>query len=167
MNGDRVFQIMSEIGRVIVESMAFIGEKIVDGIKYLYVVIGDWLETVDVPIFSKTKILSNLRISGALLAILVLYIVIVNIKTYKLFEIDKHLAVRNGKNAEKVPRISEARLLWLCFRGGALGGFLGMKIKRHKTQKKKFTIGVTLMLIIQLCIYSMIAGFLGFWLFFR
>ena len=93
--------------------------------------------------------------------IILIFYIFVNLLTFFLFFAYKRKAVK-GKW-----RISEKTLLLLCFFGGALGGFLGKHIKYHKTNKKKLTVGVTMMLIIQLCIYSVAIGFLGFWLYFR
>lgn len=170
MDKEAVLELMREIGMTILDCLSYIGGKIVDGVVYLYIIFSDWLETVDIPIFTKTRILGSLRVSGTLFAVLIMYAVIINICAYHSFSADKRIAVRNGKKdkaAKREMRRSEARLMRVCFFGGALGGFLGMHIKHHKTNKKKFTVGVTVMLIIQLCIYSVAIGFLGFWLYFR
>ena len=78
-----------------------------------------------------------------------------------MFGIDK----KRSKSRKKY-RVPEKKLLSLCFFGGAGGGVLGMQIFRHKTQHKKFTILVPLMFVIQLILYSVLLGFLGFWAFF-
>ncbi len=97
------------------------------------------------------------------------YFIIANFSAFNLFRIDKKKA---KKCPEKIPgkkydRISEWKLLKKCFLGGAIGGFFGMKIFRHKTNKLKFKIGVTLMLIMQIIVYSYIFGFFGYWVYLK
>ncbi|MBP3361576.1 MAG: DUF1294 domain-containing protein [Clostridia bacterium] len=111
-------------------------------------------------------------ISGGLLLIFLVYILVMNISAFKLFREDKKKAqaappkAAAGRRKRSYDRISEKKLLSRCFFGGALGGFIGMKVFRHKTLKPKFTIGVTVMLVVQLMIFSFIVGFFGFWLYF-
>lgn len=122
--------------------------------------ISDFLSGLDIPMLpSRSKILYHSYISNSLLVILIIYILFVNTKAYTLFARDKESARR------KQDRISEARLLKYCFLGGAFGGFLGMKIHHHKTKKPLFTITVTILLIIQLILFSFIFGFFGFWIY--
>ena len=59
------------------------------------------------------------------------------------FAVDKYRARRNKW------RIPEKSLMTLAIIGGSLGCFLGMYVMRHKTQKKKFTVGVPVILILQ------------------
>ena len=51
----------------------------------------------------------------------------------------------------------ESTLLWLCAVGGALGGLLSMRLFRHKTRKKPFSIGVPVMLAVQVCLLLYLA----------
>ncbi len=55
-------------------------------------------------------------------------------------------------------RISENTLLFLAALGGSLGAMAGMFFFRHKTQKQKFTIGVPLLLTIQIIYIFIIYG---------
>ena len=45
-------------------------------------------------------------------------------------------------------RISEKTLLNLALLFGGTGAFIGMRVFRHKTQHKKFTIGVPLLMLL-------------------
>lgn len=71
------------------------------------------------------------------------YFIIINAITFITFGVDKRSAVKQRS------RIRVATLLGLAFIGGSLGGLLGMYLFRHKTRKKAFTIGIPLMLIMQ------------------
>ena len=78
--------------------------------------------------------------------LLVIYLIIVNIGTFILYGADK-------KKAEKDKyRIPESSLLFYSVIGGAFGAFLGMRIFHHKTKKKKFTIGMPLIVILEILI---------------
>jgi uncharacterized membrane protein YsdA (DUF1294 family) len=112
------------------------------------------------------KILQERIISGTIVTLVIIFILSKNIGAYKLFKLDKKKAKQNGEsNGRRTDRISERKLLSKCFFGGAIGGYLGMKLCRHKTLKAKFRVGVTVMLIIQLLLYSFVFGFFGFWLY--
>ena len=170
MDTDAIIELLGDIGITMLSVIARFGEKLGDGLIYLYVKLGDFLDSLDIPIFTKTRILGTARVSGTLFALLIIYLVIINIHAYHCFSADKKIAVRNGdsgNSSRREMRHSEAKLLRVCFFGGAIGGFCAMHIYHHKTRKKKFIIGVTLMLIIQLCIYSIAIGFLAFWLYLR
>lgn len=78
--------------------------------------------------------------------IISIYLFIINLITFIAFGIDKRKA-KKGRW-----RIPEATLLGLSLIGGTLGGIMGMNLFRHKTQKKKFSIGMPLLLVIN--IYS-------------
>lgn len=76
--------------------------------------------------------------------ILIWYLAAVNLITFTAFGIDKWKAVH------KQWRIPEKTLLGLSFIGGAAGGLVAMHLFRHKTRKRKFAVGVPLMLILHL-----------------
>lgn len=62
---------------------------------------------------------------------------------------------RNSIN--KSWRISEKTLLFIGLFGGALGGFIGMKLFRHKTKHLSFKIGYSVSLILHIAlIYNLI-----------
>lgn len=76
--------------------------------------------------------------------ILIWYLATVNLITFTAFGIDKWKAVH------KQWRIPEKTLLGLSFIGGAAGGLVAMHLFRHKTRKRKFAVGVPLMLVLHL-----------------
>jgi uncharacterized membrane protein YsdA (DUF1294 family) len=45
-------------------------------------------------------------------------------------------------------RIKEATLWWLAIAGGALGGFIGMRVYRHKTKHASFKISFPIVTIL-------------------
>lgn len=69
-----------------------------------------------------------------------------------MYGIDKWKAHR------KQWRISEKMLLFLAVIGGSAGALAGMYSFHHKTLHKKFTIGVPLILVIQVMIFICIMG---------
>lgn len=68
--------------------------------------------------------------------ILVLYLCIINILSFSLMGIDKFKARRG------LWRIPEKTLFLSALLGGAMGSILGMKLFRHKTKHRSFTIGM-------------------------
>ncbi len=68
-----------------------------------------------------------------LLEILAIAFGIISLVTFILYGIDKWKAVRGAW------RISEKVLLLMSFFGGAVGGFVGMQLFRHKTKHFHFT----------------------------
>ena len=78
---------------------------------------------------------------------MLIYLLIINIIAFIMYGIDKWKAHR------KQWRISEKMLLFLAVIGGSAGALAGMYIFHHKTLNKKFTIGVPLILVIQVMIF--------------
>ena len=72
-----------------------------------------------------------------------LYLVFINIISILLSVIDKVKAKLNGW------RISEKTLLITSAIGGALGMYITMKLIRHKTQHKRFMIGLPIIIFLQ------------------
>ncbi len=66
-----------------------------------------------------------------------------NLLTFIIYGIDK-LKAKNAKW-----RISEATLIFFAIIGGSIGAWLGLQVWRHKTQHKKFYIGIPVILILQ------------------
>lgn len=81
---------------------------------------------------------------------MLIYLLIINIIAFIMYGIDKWKAHR------KQWRISEKMLLFLAVIGGSAGALAGMYIFHHKTLHKKFTIGVPLILVIQVMILSVL-----------
>jgi uncharacterized membrane protein YsdA (DUF1294 family) len=80
------------------------------------------------------------------LKIAIIYLLAINLLTFITYGIDK------WKAKHRKWRISESTLLLLAVVGGSIGALLGMKNFRHKTQHKKFTLGVPILLIIQIIV---------------
>ena len=78
-----------------------------------------------------------------ILRAIIIYLIGINILTFLVFGIDKWKA-RKGKW-----RIPEATLIGMSIAGGSIGALLGMYLFRHKTQKRKFNLGIPAILIIQ------------------
>ena len=76
--------------------------------------------------------------------ILILYLVFINLLTFAAYGIDKRKAQKNAW------RIKESTLLLLAAAGGSVGALLGMQIFRHKTKHPNFTVGVPLILLVQI-----------------
>ncbi len=77
---------------------------------------------------------------------LLMYICIINIVGYFIILIDKYKAKRDKW------RIKESTMLIVGLIGGALGNVLSMTMFRHKTQHKKFYIGMPIVAILHLVI---------------
>ena len=75
-----------------------------------------------------------------------IYIIAVNLVTFVTYGIDKY------KSIKRKLRISEATLLTMAVIGGSIGAWTGMKVWRHKTMHKKFTIGIPIVFVIHLFI---------------
>ena len=74
---------------------------------------------------------------------LLVYLFIINAAGFLLMLIDKHKAKKN------LWRISEATLMGVAAIGGSLGCLGGMYAVRHKTKHLKFTLGVPVILTVQ------------------
>lgn len=75
---------------------------------------------------------------------LLIYLSCINISAFCIYGIDKYKAIK-GKW-----RISEATLILSAVIGGSIGALAGMKVFHHKTQKKKFSLGVPAILGLQI-----------------
>lgn len=73
-----------------------------------------------------------------------IYLLLINIAAIAITCLDKRRA-QKGKW-----RIKESTLLIIAALGGSFFMYLTMHIIRHKTQKKKFMLGIPLIFIIQL-----------------
>ncbi len=79
--------------------------------------------------------------------IIIIYLVIINIIGFLVMGIDKYKA-KMGYH-----RIPENTLFSFTILGGGIGTIAGMYVFRHKTKKRKFTIGMPLILILEILIY--------------
>lgn len=84
--------------------------------------------------------------------IFVSYLIILNLVGFFIMSVDKKRAIKNQW------RISEKALIGISIIGGSIGMLTGMSTFRHKTKHKKFTIGIPIILVIQVAIlaYSLI-----------
>ncbi|HCJ58825.1 DUF1294 domain-containing protein [Lutispora sp.] len=76
-----------------------------------------------------------------------LYFLIINIIGYSIMGFDK------SKSRRDKWRVSEKNLFAIAFLGGALGMLLGMRTFRHKTNKRKFQIGIPVLSVLNLAVY--------------
>ena len=77
---------------------------------------------------------------------ILLYLIAINVVTFLVYGLDKWKAKRDAW------RISETTLLLLAAAGGSVGALLGMQIFRHKTKHVKFTVGVPVILLVQVAL---------------
>ena len=77
---------------------------------------------------------------------IVYYLIFVNLMSFLAFLVDKNMA------RKKKWRIPEKSLMTLAIFGGSLGSLIGMHVMRHKTQKKKFTFGIPVILVLQILV---------------
>ncbi len=73
-----------------------------------------------------------------------IYLELINLIAFALFGIDKRRAKR-GKW-----RIPEGTLILCAVLGGGIGALAGMLVFRHKTRKPRFTVGVPVIMGMQL-----------------
>ena len=84
--------------------------------------------------------------------ICIVYLVIVNIIAFIAYGADKQKA-KKGKW-----RISENTLLLLAVLGGSIGAICGMKAFHHKTKKATFSVGLPVILILQIVLLIAVVG---------
>lgn len=75
---------------------------------------------------------------------LIIYLFLINAAGFLLMLADKHKARKNKW------RIPEATLMCAALLGGSLGCLLGMYACRHKTRHLKFTLGLPVILAVQI-----------------
>lgn len=81
--------------------------------------------------------------------ILIIVMVLLNVLSFVLYGLDKIKAVNDAW------RIPEKRLLWASAMG-PFGGWLGMRIFRHKVKKPRFYVGIPFFAFIQLLIVAIV-----------
>lgn len=72
------------------------------------------------------------------------YLTLINFAAFAAMGIDKR------KAREQVWRIPESSLFLLALLGGSIGAMIGMQYFRHKTKHILFTIGMPLILVMQI-----------------
>ena len=131
---------------------------LLEGLQKLFGMLSDWFQSLPWP--NAIKLFSNDTANKYLFFGIAIYLLLMNIWAFALFGADKSNAKRKQR------RIKESKLMKVCFFGGATGGIIGMNVFRHKTLKKKFSVGIPILFVLQLILNSFILGFLGFWTFF-
>lgn len=76
--------------------------------------------------------------------ILLIYLLIINATGFLLMLVDKFKAKKN------LWRIPEATLMGVAAIGGSIGSLAGMYTFRHKTRHPKFTVGIPVILVLQI-----------------
>ncbi len=77
---------------------------------------------------------------------MLIYLLLINAVGFGVMLYDKYLAKNN------LWRIPEKTLLGIAAFGGSVGCWLGMYTVRHKTKHLKFTIGIPVILVVQIWI---------------
>ena len=77
------------------------------------------------------------------------YIIVLSLIGFSSMGIDKWKATHHKY------RISEKNLLLIAMLGGSIGSLIGMKCFHHKTLHKKFSIGVPMILLIQILLVTL------------
>lgn len=78
----------------------------------------------------------------------IIYGVLINLAAFAVYGLDKWKAKRHAY------RISENMLIGLAVIGGSAGAWFGMQIFRHKTKHQKFTVGIPLILLLQILLVT-------------
>ena len=78
---------------------------------------------------------------------------LINLLGFTLMYIDKIRAIN------KKWRISENTLMLVSILGGSIGSYFGLKLFRHKTKHIKFSIGIPIIIIIQIFIITSYPNF--------
>lgn len=83
---------------------------------------------------------------------MLIYLCIINAAGFMLMLLDKWKAKKN------LWRIPEATLFMVAILGGSIGSLLGMYAVRHKTKHLTFTVGMPLILALQVMAAVLILG---------
>ena len=79
-----------------------------------------------------------------------IYLLIINAVGFVLMLVDK---IKAKKNLWRIP---EATLIGVAAVGGSIGSLIGMYTFRHKTKHPTFTLGIPLILAVQLVVLTWI-----------
>ena len=72
------------------------------------------------------------------------YLASVNLLAFTVYGADKRRAKKDKR------RVPEKTLFLLAIIGGSVGGILGMRTFRHKTRHKQFSVGLPVILVVQI-----------------
>ena len=84
---------------------------------------------------------------------LLYYLVFINVLTFFMFLADKLFAMEHSW------RTKIFRLLFVCFIGGSVGGYIAMNIFRHKTNMNYFTVGLPMMFVMHVFVLFYLMNF--------
>ena len=76
--------------------------------------------------------------------VVLIYLLTVNAIGFLLMTVDKYKAKKN------LWRIPESTLMTVALIGGSIGSLVGMYTVRHKTKHLKFTVGIPVILVLQI-----------------
>lgn len=76
--------------------------------------------------------------------VILIYLLTVNAFGFLLMTVDKYKAKKN------LWRIPESTLMTVALIGGSIGSLAGMYTIRHKTKHLKFTVGIPVILVLQI-----------------
>lgn len=81
---------------------------------------------------------------------LIIYLVIINVYAVFITLHDKKIAVKNGRGGKQKRRVPERNLLIVAAMGGSIAMYATMQKIRHKTQHKKFMLGIPAIIAAQI-----------------
>lgn len=79
--------------------------------------------------------------------VVLIYLLTVNAIGFLLMTVDKYKAKKN------LWRIPESTLMTVALIGGSIGSLIGMYTARHKTKHLKFTVGIPVILVLQIAAF--------------
>lgn len=82
---------------------------------------------------------------------LVIYLIIISVVAVVVTAYDKLSAIASKW------RVSEKTLLLISVLGGSVAMYFTMLIIRHKTKKRKFMVGIPVIIILQIILYVLIS----------
>lgn len=87
-----------------------------------------------------------------MIPLLLFYLLIINALGFVIMLADKQ------RSRKKLWRIPESTLLTVAALGGSIGALAGMRVFHHKTRTRKFTLGIPLILALQLALFGWALG---------
>lgn len=78
--------------------------------------------------------------------VVLIYLLTINALGFLLMTVDKYKARKN------LWRIPESTLMTIALIGGSIGSLMGMYTVRHKTKHLKFTLGIPVILVLQIVV---------------
>ena len=79
--------------------------------------------------------------------VVLIYLLTINALGFLLMTVDKYKARKN------LWRIPESTLMTIALIGGSIGSLMGMYTVRHKTKHLKFTVGIPVILVLQIAAF--------------